>query len=277
MIGRKTVVGLSLLCALMFSAMAVQSAVAAPTKSVRLTAFTCKKEKTKEFTFNDEHCTSDNKEKKGEFEHREIAKDVTTAIDAKRKAGSPEPKLVGELFGVKAEVSCEKAESTGNIHNVESGGAEKKHTVTGELTTTFSGNCRVTNQPNCTVQEKITAETLYEGVEGEVAKGGKNEMGVQQRPKEGETFTTLKFGSKEGKLCLLPAEAKVTGTAIATGVEGGGKEPVYSGAINVFTKAMTEETLKFGGNPASFTLESTVTMKPEPEKEANPITLTTVT
>jgi hypothetical protein len=261
----------------MFSAMAVQITVAAPTKSVRLTAFTCKKEPNPVFKFEDEHCIRESPSNNGSYNHVEITKDLTTAADARKKVGSANPRLIGEAFGVKAEVECEKAETTGNIHNVESGGAEKKHTVTGESTTTFSGKCTVTNQPNCTVKEPIKAVTVYEGVEGEVKKGGSKEMGVEQKPKEaGKPFTTLEFGSKEGKLCLLPAKAEVTGTLVATGV-GSGETPSHSGAIGVFTKAMTEETLKFAGNKASFTLESTVEMEGEEGVTGNPIDFTTAT
>jgi hypothetical protein len=261
----------------MFSAMAVQSAVAAPTKSVRTTAFTCQKEETQNFKFEDVHCTKETiPPNKGFYNHVEIAKDVTTGIEVSKKPGSANPKLIGEAFGVKAEVECEKANGTGNVHNVESGGAEKKHTVTGIIIFIFDGNCRVSNQPNCTVQKEIKAETVYEGVEGEVKKGGSKEMGVEFKPKEGTIFTTLEFGSKEGKLCLLPAKAEITGTLVATGV-GSGETPSYSGAIGVFTKAMTEETLKFAGNKASFTLECTIEMEKKAGLTQNPIVFTTLT
>jgi hypothetical protein len=269
MIGRRAIVGLSLLCALMFSAMAVQSAIAA-TKSVRTTAFTCKKEATKKFRFSDEDCTKESATKEGQFEHVEIAKGTTTSLFVGQSGASP--KLIGEAFGVKAEVECSFSNIEPTIHNVESGGAEKKHTVTGEVFAEFKTFCSVTNLPNCKVEEpiKITVSE-YEGVEGEVAKGGAKEMGVAIRPIGTTTFATLKFSSKEGKFCPLPAEAKVTGTVVATGV-GSGETPIYSGAKAVITRAMTEETLKFAGNPASFALESTVS-----QFVGNPIALTTVT
>jgi hypothetical protein len=269
MIGRKTVLGLSLLCAFVFSAIAVQSASAAPVESNNTTAVTCVKQAKATFKFKDADCSVESAEKgtKGEFEHVALTtkSGEATAIEGVKVGANPI--LIGEAFGVKAEVECKKAvTSEATVVNTES---EKKHKVSGQATTTFSEGCTVTNQKNCTVKEPIKAVTIYRGVDGEVAKGGKEEMGTEFKPKTGTTFTTLEFS---GAFCLLPAKAEVTGTATATGV-GAGKTPTYSGSTLKFTKAMTEETLKFAGNPASFTLESTVKMT----ESGNPISLTTAT
>jgi hypothetical protein len=270
MIGRTAVVALSLLCAVLFCAIGAQSASAAPTESIKTTAFTCKKELKTDFQFEDADCTRESAGgKSGLYAHVEIGLSVKTGIQAS-KAGVFGPKLTGEAFGVKVEVECGKAETTpATVVNSE---AEKKHKVSGEATIALSGSCTVIKPANCTVKEPIKAVTTYRGVEGEVAKGGSKEMGVEFKPKEGTIFTTLEFGSKEGKLCLLPAKAEVTGTATATGV-GHFEIPSYSGSILEFSKPMTEETLKFAGNPASFTLESTVKMT----ENGNPVALTTVT
>jgi hypothetical protein len=263
MIGRKAAVGLSLLCALLVCAFAAQSAFA--TAGINTTAVTCTEGATVK-DFSDAHC--DNKVEKGTFGHTAIANGVKTEIsvtNAKTKNNTTEstPAIQkGTIFGVKSEITCTVVGGTGTLENTEP--ASKQHKVTGTVNAEFT-KCTV-NKPalGCKVKEPIKVTSNVEGVEGLGA--GKNEMGLEFKPSAGETFAEITL---EG--CILSGTFKVTGTAIGTGTPAPTEK--HSGTTNVFTNAMTKETLKLAGNPAEISSTTTVTRK----SDGAPVALTTAT
>lgn len=286
MIGRRTTLGLSLLCALIFSAFAVQSASAA--KAVNTTAVTCVDVGEKKGDFEDAHCDKKIGAEKGKFAHQTINLNETTEIEATNKttgeATSPAV-LKGEAFAAKVEITCTTAKTTakkGFIHNVEDvekikeGEKEveiKKHTVTGELTAEFSV-CSVQKPAKCIVKEPIEVKSTFEGVEGELEAGSKNkeEMGVEFSPPAGKPFASITFLNKGAEKCSLNEKTvNVEGKAIGTGTSST-KEPRYTGATLNFSDLMTTQTLTFGGVAAGFDSTNTVKMV-----GGNPIALTTAT
>jgi hypothetical protein len=262
MIGRRTVVGLSLLCALMVSALAVQSASAA--SAVNTTATTCKKvEVPKTGAFDDEHCNIENASGKGEYIHGTPWKG-TTETEASNEAGK-NAVLKGELGGVKMEITCTSVtDEKGTLTNQEVG---KEHKLSGSTTVNFAGVCTVAKPAKCTVKTPITTKAVFEGVEGLGA--GKNEMGVEFKPSAGEIFTTITLEGAECALKGKPLEVK--GTAIGTGAPAATAK--QAGSTLVFTNAMTKETLSIGGKAAEFESTTTVRMK----GKEGPIALTTTT
>jgi hypothetical protein len=265
MIGRRAVVGLSLLSALLFCAFAAQSASAAAAKNT--TAVTCVKGGG-ELDFSDAHCDKKVEPKKGEFGHVAIANEATTVSVTNEKTASETTAaaptiLKGTVFGVKNEITCTKVAGEGTLTNSEP--VAKEHKLTGTITANFT-SCTV-NKPagfGCKVKEPITVKSNVEGVEGLGA--GKNEMGLEFKPTEGEVFNEIVI---EG--CFLKGTFKTTGTAIGTGTPAPTEK--HSGTTNVFTNAMTKETLKLAGNPAEVSSSTTVTMS----GGGNPIALTTTT
>ena len=97
-------------------------------------------------------------------------------------------------------------------------------------------------------------------------------MGMEFKPTGGgKTFSTITL---EGAECALKGKPfNVEGTAIATsGPTGAANTNKWSGATTVFTKAMTEKTLKASEKFAWFEATTTVRMK-----GGEPIALTTWT
>ena len=263
MIGRKAVIGLSLLSALLFCAFAAQSASAAAAKNT--TAVTCVKGGT-DLDFKDEHCDEKVAKGTGSFSHVAIAPgtkttiSVTNAKTANKTTEAAPTILKGSIFGVKSEIVCKTVSGEGTLTNEESG---KEHKVSGTVTANFT-SCTVNKPAGCKVKEPITTTSSTAGVEELGA--GKNEMGLEFKPTEGEVFSEVTL---EG--CLLAGKYKTTGTAIGTGTPAPTEK--HSGTTNVFTNAMTKETLKLAGNPAEISSSTTVTMS----GGGNPIALTTTT
>jgi len=261
MIGRKATLGLALLCALFFSAIAVQSAGA--TVSNNTTAVTCV-EGGGNLDFTDAHCDKKVGDKEGKFGHVTIANGTTTEIEASNETtggATVASKLFGEPFKVQTEIECTKLSGTGSLTN---SGEGTTHKVSGPATTNFSG-CTVKKPAKCTVKEPIVAETIAEGVDG---LEGKGEMGLEFKPKVGNTFSVVTL---EGAECALKGKPfNVEGTAIGTSGSGS-QTSKHTGATLVFTKAMTEKTLKTAEKFAWFEATTTVRMK----GAGNPIALTT--
>lgn len=266
MIGRRTVVGLSLLCALMFSAIAVQSASAA--KAVNTTAVTCVEGGTKDFS--DAHCDTKVAAGTGKFGHAAIANDTTTEIevDNSETGGVKDPAvLAGKAFGAATEITCTGVSGTGTLHNVESSG---KHTVTGTVTVNYTG-CTVNKPAKCIVAEPIVVKAIAEGVEG-LAPEGKG-MGVEFGPDESKNFTQITFKNKGAESCSLNEKTlNVEGSATATGIPASTEK--HSGATADFDHAKNTALgkLLFGGVAAGFENTGTVKMK-----GGGPIALTTTT
>jgi hypothetical protein len=271
MIGRRTVVGLALLSALLVCAFAAQSASAVAAKNT--TAVTCVEGGAKDFS--DAHCDNAVTAGTGKFGHVAIENgkattiSVTNAKTANSTTEAAPTVLKGTVFGVKNEITCKTVTGEGTLTNEEVG---KEHKVKGTVTANFT-SCTV-NKPaiGCKVKEPITVKSNTEGVEElqgakEKEKGEKGtEMGLEFKPTSGEVFNEVVI---EG--CFIAGTYKTTGTAIGTGT--GSPSAKFSGATNVFTNAMTKETLKLAGNPAEVSSSTTVTMS----GGGNPVALTTTT
>lgn len=267
MIGRRTAVGLSLLCALLFSAIVVQSASAA--KAVNTTAFTCV-EKGGNTDFEDAHCDKKVPAGTGKFGHVAIKNDETTeiTIDNSVTGGAEDPwVLAGKAFGAATEVTCNKVHGTGQLHNVETTG---KHTLTGEVTIVLTG-CSVQKPSKCDVKEPIEVKTTFEGVEG-LGPEGKG-MGLEFKPKEGSLLFSLNYINNGAESCALNGKSvKVEGSVLAKGAPGPTAQ--HSGATVDYDHAELTMLggLQCGGVAAG--IENTLTLR---MKDGNPIAATTTT
>lgn len=261
MIGRRVAVALSLVCSLLICAITAQSALGAA--ATNTTAVTCTEGAVVK-DFSDAHC--DNKvQSGGKFGHTGIANGVKTEVsvtNTKTKNNTTEatPAIFKfTSFGVKHEVTCTVVSGTGTLENTEP--SANKHQVKGTITAELD-KCTV-NKPagfGCEVKQPIKVTSNVEGVEGLGAL--KNEMGLEFKPAPIEIVIAN---------CLFSAVVEITGTAIGTGTPP--PTAKHSGATNVFTNAMTKETLVYGGNPAEISSSTTVTTK----TGGSPVALTTAT
>jgi hypothetical protein len=248
--GRRAVIGLSLLCALLFSAFAVPSAFAAK----GTTAFTCVKEGKE---FRGEHCLSTGTAAL-EFFHKAIAVGTKTETEgtnektANTTGSATEPLLTLSLAGSQWEITCETEAATGTITNEL---VEKVMRVKGEKIVIKYTNCVVKGvlaELGCELEGgAVTTNELTSVTENE-------KMTVLFEPTTTTAFATLTFKkcSKEE----LNKAFEVTGTARA----------IPEGAT-LRTSNLTTTALKFGGAAASLISNTTVRMK----GKENPITLTT--
>ncbi|MGB7685469.1 MAG: hypothetical protein WBL45_06755 [Solirubrobacterales bacterium] len=273
MIGRRSTIGLSLLCALAFCAFAAQSASAVHAKNT--TAFTCIWAGPGNGEFADPHCDEKVGLGNGPYHHKEIPPlpVETTELEVTNETTeeATEPlKLNSVVAGVGMEVLCKKAASaakTTYLHNVD---IEGNHTVTGTILINVT-ECEVKKPTNCKIKEPIVITATFEGVEG-LGKG-KDERGLEFKGegKEGE-FATLNFS---GEKCAFAGKAfPIQGSAIGTGQPGPKEE--WSGSTAKFEtgpESNTMESLVIGKSPVEFTGGFTTRMA----GGGNPISLTTVT
>jgi hypothetical protein len=282
MIGRRATVGLSLLCALLFSAFAVQSASAQKgTPATNTTAVTCIKGGGDE-DFSDSHCDKKVEKGKGEYGHVAFTAKPgeTTEIEVVNQAGTV-PFLKGVLAGVNTEVECTKAASVAKKAFIENTEKESKHGVKGNIEIQFTG-CTVKKPTKCKIKEPIVTSATFEGVEALGA--NKNEMGVEFKGSgAGGAFAELLFENSGGTCSLLNGGKAflVLGSAIATGNTPAPTDQ-HSGATSKYIpnkevepkEAEEMQTLEIGTNKKQyFTAEFTTTMA----GGGNPISLTTLT
>jgi hypothetical protein len=250
-------VGLSLLCALVFSAFAASSASAFGT-----TAFTCKKQAAGvASTFSDEHCTKA-VVGTGGWKHEPIALNTKTAFTASNEKTELETTkakhatLNSKIGGLETEITCTTVTAEGFLTNETPGGAGTEMVNTGsEIVIHYSG-CTVPKPAgqNCKIKEgKITTNKLKSTTAG---KGDK----IEFKPEAGTTFVPITF---EGcKTVELSKTYPVEGSVLA----------IPNGATLETTEAQvtTDNTLTFGGQKAGLTSSTTVRMK-----EGEPIAMTT--
>jgi hypothetical protein len=275
MIGRRATAGLSLLCALLFCALAAQSASAA--KAANTTAFTCVKGGGEQ-DFKDAHCDQFVGSKKGEFGHVAIANDTTTEIELNNETtgGAKITSILKfTLGGVVTEIACKTATTAKEksfIHNVES---EGKHTVTGTAALLFS-ECEVKKPTKCTVKEPIEMRMLFEGVEGLGA--NKDTMGLEFKPdpEEMATLAEITFQDKGAEKCALGGKTfSLFGPTIGTGTPS--PKEKHSGSTYVFEAGNEMQKAESGGSTGGGiggSITSTFTMR---MAGGNPVSLTTTT
>lgn len=281
MIGRRAVVGLSLLSALLLGTLAVPSAFATVgTKSNNTTAATCVKVGPGN-EFADAHCSN---KSSGEYGHQLISLNTTTQVDATNagvtnETKSSEPAVLKSSIGL-AKLSIECAVVNGlpensTQHNVEPAGGQ--HTFTGSAQAEWS-SCNVKEMAKCVVKEPIVVSTTFYGVEGlEGPKGEKNAMGVEYKGAgEEETFANITFQNKGAEACSLhektfPVRGSLIGTSGPTTESA--QEGKATSATIVVTPKFKMQTLKLGTNAAEFS----VIVVPTMANGGNPISVTTTT
>ena len=288
MIGRRAVVGLSLLSALLFCAFAAQSASAA--KSTTTTFFTCV-ENGGAKDFKNAHCDPGVDDKTGKlYGHVAIAPDSGTTELAVTNAGVTESTKKSEnwvfkskVAGAKTTITCttiktaeKEGKSLTNIHNVTSEVEGKKlHTATGETVIDYSG-CTVSELAKCIVTEPIRFETTITAVDGLGA--GKNEMGLEFVGKgPEESFATFQYTNKGAEKCAVDKKSfTLKGSMTATsGPETGSAQTNNSaGSTLVFTPTGGMQKVKLGPETAEVTTINTLTMF---GANGKPISMTTVT
>jgi hypothetical protein len=270
MIGRRSIVGLSLLSALLFSAFVAQSAFGAFVAAEHTTAFTCLSGETRDYT--DAHCDNAVAPGTGSFGHKEIAPGTATAFEytnAATKNSTTEPTpavLESTIGGVVTKITASTATGTGTIENFvpATGQMQVKGKVKGSytvLTVDEPEHCEVENN------EIKLEESEFKGVK----EGTK--MGLEFKPVNAENVFA-KFKLKGASCALNGVEIKVKGSVISTAGGGAGgtarPEANGSGATSIFEPGNGMESLKIGTVEAKFT--STVTNK---MTAGNPIALTT--
>jgi hypothetical protein len=255
MIGHR-VLGLSLLCAFLFCALAAPSAMA---ESKTTTAYTCAPVESKA-QFSDEHCLKGTGEGKG-FVHQELVPFSLTEITGTNEKTASETKsstntaLKGITEGSEVEIICTGASTTGRLQNAVTEKGEML--IEGEeIVITFTsctvakpakGNCKVKGGKIETLPNRST--TLGKGMAMEFFPG--------ETPWLGEVVLEGCTNEKLNK------HYKIEGTLIA---------PI-TGATWSTTEAQTtaEKTFKVGGFNAG--LETSITLR---MKEGNPVVPTTI-
>jgi len=279
---RRSVVGLSLLSALLLSAFVAQSASALPTTtSKNTTAFTCIPTANNTGDFKDEHCDETGTLGKEKYAHGVISEKITKNIEASNCKVTNATKdcesaiLRATIFGAKTEITCATVKNNAANSFLENSEPEaKKHTLSGTAETEFT-ECTVKTPLKCAVKEPIVSKAKVHGVEGmEGPKGEKNAMGFEFIGEgEEETFAELTFKNKgEEKCALNGTTVKVKGKVVATNgpTTESAQENKASGATLVFTPKFKMQTLEIGKVAAEF--ETIVTLKME---GGNPISATT--
>jgi hypothetical protein len=259
MIGRKSVLGLCLLCAFAVSAIGAQSA-SAVTKGTTLQ--TCKKTGPGG-TFTKPHCAPGDAGS-GEYSHLAVGQDTTTEVKGTTINTAGEhvtSKLKATIAGVNLEVQS-------TLAHIENGTATNKldlstgeHYIEGTSILTFT-EPKITAPAGkgCVVQgPDITAHVL-------LSTKGQGDS-VNSTPATGETFT--EFNVEGCSIAALNGAYSVTGSATC----------VPSGAtLNCSHEEITNKnTLKLRGNKAgfeaSFTLEGKDPTPPDPS--FTPLSVTT--
>ncbi len=241
MIGRRAVIGLSLLCALVFCAFGASSASAAK----GMTVFECVEE-AEGNKFTDADCDITGA---GKFGHKEITK--TVEIDTKQVSGTF---TIGFNFlTILTDISCTTMTTTGSIENV----AGPPMSVKGIVHITLSG-CTVTKPAKCVVKQPIVINAAVKSV---IINEAKEEHGLEYSPEvAGGNFTELTFENKGAEKCAITNGGKpvpVKGTAIGTG-----STVSMTGGIQRFKSSEASmQKLTVAGEPATIEGEVTVTNK----------------
>ena len=207
MLGRKTLIGLSVLCALLVSAFAAQGASALGT-----TAHTCKEvnqgtEGAK--TWKDKHCKEEGVGANGAFKHVLITNNTKTEIigDDLNTAGEHTGAILkSTVAGSAIELVATSVSGSGSMTNTESGG---EMIASGEGKLKYSGvtekllGCKVTGLPGgagVVETKQLFASTAGVG------------DGLKFSPKEGTVFAEFELTG-----CIVgPITIKVVGSVTGT-------------------------------------------------------------
>lgn len=251
MTGRRVALGISVLCALAFGAVAVASASAAPTG---YTAFTCEHVAPGTGNFQKPHCLPGDGGI-GDYTHHPVTTVTTISVTnantaSETKAAQPSV-FKGAISGVQTTVVCTGLGGSGKLENKING--EEMYVEVTELIITYTG-CTVTAPAGkgCIVKEKgvtgegvivtnkLTATTKEQGMDLQISRSG------------------------EAVLALIPIEGCAPGPAKGTYPLGGSlkvTEIEASGGTLTTTHAeiTTQNTVTLAGQKAG--LEGSLTLK----------------
>lgn len=264
MSGKRAVLGLSLLCALLVSAWTASSTAAGEAKIIT-THFRCKEQPSPAGDaegFSDEHCTVAATGKNVKFEHAEsfpnrtfraTASNEKTAESTKK---STELVLTGKTKGVNGEIGCTTVHQEGEVGNIPG----PPMAAWGEFHETKIAGCTTKGFLaflGCEVGEGeiVVAEKLVSGTTP-------NSMEVVYEPKKGEVVGIFAI---EGTECKTPA-----GNYTIEGSFAG----IPNGATMEFTKESTKG-LTIGGVQAGLTTKLTIRETEGDGKFKDPIATTT--
>lgn len=246
MIGRRTVIGVLLLCAAGLFIVGVPSALANGT-----TAFTCAE--VAEGDFTDAHCTFGTTPGTGKFGHIGIEVGKTTEITfSNEKTGSEttsaEPSLLaGELFGAALEIECKKVTGTGTLKNEEEGGGAMQ--TTGDMLIEHS-ECTVPKPKGCALKAPIVYDSHFTTT---------SEMALKFTPRVGTTFGSFTLVNNGAESCALKATVGISGSFEGVATAGA-----------VLTLKARGSQLRWSSS--TYDLDGAITLR---MKEGNPIAFTT--
>lgn len=240
MIGRRAVIGASILCALAVSAFTAVSASAAPSGT---RSFTCAKVGVPG-TFKDAHCLQEEVTDPG-YTHVPYTKKTAAVFPnsnvAQSTTASQPAILKSTVAGVKTAIECTTVGGSGTIENVASG---EESWVSGTATVEYSG-CTVTEPAGkgCVVKggkfitNELTATTKGQG------------MGISIAPTTGTTISEITI--EKCSIGALNSTFAVTGSI---------PFPISGPTLIVTDEFVTAaNTLKFGGQKAGLDGAVTVT------------------
>lgn len=267
---RKTIIGVCLLCAFAFSAVAAQSAFAIE----GTTAFTCASTPGTG-TFPTDHCKPVESGTGTAFSHVAIAQDTTTEItgtNAKTNATTTEAEktiLKSQLSGVETEIEATGVHGEGWMENKLDASGE--HYVHGEGVITYTGAKLLKPQPaKCKLEKteystkQLTATTTGAG------------MGLTFTPVTPETFIEFTIVKVGAEACPVAGTYKVTGSV--TGEPEGATTVFKHGKVGPPAEGTTgQNTLKLGGNRAGVEGKLTISGRVKGSGAAyTPLSATTV-
>jgi hypothetical protein len=250
--GRRVVIGLCMLSALLISAVSAQGASAAGT-----TAFTCKQEATVNAGFSKAHCkAADAVASNATYQHLPITAGettetkVTNAGNGTSTATTVATVLTLRIFGASVSVTCTGVSGTGSQTNV----AGPPMSIEGTLEWTDTG-C-TTKVANCTVATPIVwSTTVHSSHTGAAEK--EKALTLNQ---VGEQFTSIVF---QGASCPIAGTYPLTGKIIGR----------VDGATITFNTG--EDELKLGPEPADITGTVTVSGRAKGGSTYTPLSITT--
>lgn len=260
MIGRKTIVFLSLLGTLCLCALMAQSALAVPWETnFNTTAFECESKDKGDFT--DAHCNTV-KAGSGSFGHVAIPSEAPITVSNQTTKGGKTTEPTDTVLeaingGETVKIAVREVHGLGTIKNVQ---PEGQHEVEGTITLEY--RTIVVEEPlKCSAKEPVEFTTKFKGV-----KTPNKEMGLEFTA-EGGVLLTIELLGNECPLKNQKLEFK--GLAVATG--GAGATANASGATWVFSAG--NQSLSVFGEGASLT----GTLTTRYTGLGDPIALTTVT
>lgn len=271
---RKGIKGVCMMCALVISALAAQSAIA----SEGTTAFTCKKGAgVGPETFKTEHCKK--ADGPGEYDHFAITENTETEITIKSEKTNSEttgqePSILKEtLGGVELELKTTEVSGTGTLTNKKVAETNGEHYVEGGTAfITYSGvKVEKPEGKGCKVftDDPVTKAKGAEGVIDVHLKSTTKGQGdsIKFEPATGTTFASF-FVDCGGKVPAVEGTWEITGSATC----------IPDGAtIRCDHEEITKQnTLKGKGNKAGFQSTVTISGRMEAPESHTPLSVTTV-